>query len=289
LKRDVLHEDTVLGVRRASGGSWDYLLDADLRIAYVRLGTLRQSSIMDSDGANGTASELQDALTMLKRSGLEGLVLDLRDCPRGLIGQATYVAGTFLPLDTAIATVRYRQPRTPERYASHGGGFTQLPLVVLVGPDTSGAGELIACALQDNHRAPVIGQRTRGKDTIQPADNSTNSILIGETNHGLRLSTGLFTRPSGKNLGRLADSKPWDDWGVQPDEGFEVPLTPDVRRQIRRWQLAYNLRPADSREILPLDDLANDPVLLTGLKEIRRRIRGQAKAEPKAASLGAAR
>jgi carboxyl-terminal processing protease len=156
-----------------------------------------------------------------------------------------------------------------------------MPLVALVGPDTSGAGELIACALQDNRRAPIIGQRTRGKDTMQPADNSAPDILIRDTNHGLRLSTGQFLRPSGKNLGRMTDSKLWDAWGVQPDAGCEVLLTPDLRRQLRRWRLAHDLRPPQSRDALPLDDLSNDPVLSAGLKELRRLIREQHKEESK--------
>src|SRR5262249_36870198 len=159
----------------------------------------------------------------------------------GLIDQASLIAGMFLPADAPIARVRYRGNRPEESHDGHGGSFIRLPLVVLIGPDTSGAGELIACALQDNHRAPLIGPRPRGTDPVHPAASASEKILLGETIHGLRLSTGQFFRPSGKNLGRLAESKPWDDWGVLPTPGLEVPLTADVRRQIRQWRLQQDL------------------------------------------------
>ncbi len=290
LERAVLHEDSLLGVRRTGrdwtpfARNWDYLLDADQRIAYARLATLRRSNTDNGDGPGGTAGELEEALVHLRRSGLSGLVLDLRDCPRGYIDEATGIAELFLPANLPLATVRYRPPEQPRTHTSHGGDFTRLPLVVLIGPDTSGAGELIACALQDHGRAPIFGQRTRGKDTIQPADNGNYKILIGDTNHGLRLSIGQFLRPSGKNLGRLWDSKPWDDWGVQPDEGRDVQMTADLRRQIRRWRLAQDLRPPQSRATLPLDDPANDPVLFAGLQEVRRLIREKGKQEAKPAA-----
>jgi carboxyl-terminal processing protease len=274
LYRKTLHEESLNGVRRSGRDAWDYILDPDQRIAYVRLGAITRPSTFDRETQTGTAGDLQEALLSTRRSGLSGLVLDLRDCPIGLIDQACSIVELFLPGGgTVIAKVRYRDEQNNHDYRGGGGKFVHLPMVVLVGPDTSGAGELIAAALQDHHRAPVVGQRTRGKDTVQPADDS-GKVMINDV-HGLRLSVGQFHRPSGKNLGRLSDSKPWDEWGVLPDEGFEVRLTSDVRRQIRQWRQVHDLRAPDSREVLPLDDWSNDPVLFTGLKELRRLIRAQ--------------
>jgi carboxyl-terminal processing protease len=276
LMRSSFREESVMGVRRFGEESWDFVLDGDRRIGFIRLGRLTKSPSFDRDATSSSALEVEEALLQMRRSGLSGLVLDLRDCPLGLIDQAVSIAGLFLPPDAPVAIVKYRS-RPDEQHESSGSAFTKLPLVVLIGPDTSGAGELIACALQDNGRAPLIGQRTRGKDTVQPADNDAGRLLLGASTHGLRLSTGQFIRPSGKNLGRLPDSKPWDEWGVQPTPGFEVPLTADVRRQIRQWRLRQDLRPAESRAALPLDDWSNDPVLYTGLKRLRELIRERAK------------
>ena len=97
------------------------------------------------------------------------------------------------------------------------------PLVVLVGPETSGGGEMVAAALQDYGRATVVGQRTLGKGNIQRADFPAH---LGDLR--LKHSTGYSLRPTGRNRHRFADSQPTDDWGVRPDMGFEAPLTADL-------------------------------------------------------------
>jgi carboxyl-terminal processing protease len=134
---------------------------------------------------------------------------------------------------------------------------TAVPMVVLIGPETSGGGELIAAALQDHNRAVVAGQRSRGKASIQ---RSPNLGLGGH--HALRLTVGYFYRPNGKNLHRHPDSKPSDPWGVSPDPDLEVRLSTQLRQQIRDWRLLQDLRPVGSRTALPLDDPESDPVLL---------------------------
>jgi hypothetical protein len=90
--------------------------------------------------------------------------------------------------------------------------------------------------------------------------------------HFLRLSSGFFIRPSGKNLHRFADSRPEDDWGVRPDPDLEVRTSLGLRRQIRLWRLLHDLRPPDSRAALPLDDVQKDPVLYAGWQDLVRRL-----------------
>src|SRR5581483_2443132 len=96
----------------------------------------------------------------------------------------------------------------------------------------------------------IAGRRTLGKGSIQRQVPITGDIE-------LKLTSGTIFRPSGKALHRFSESKPTDDWGVRPDLEFRV--STELDRQVREWHLLYALRPGPAREILALDDPANDP------------------------------
>jgi carboxyl-terminal processing protease len=239
LRRERFHPDTVLGVARHPDNSWDYWLDRRRGIAHVRIGPL----------AGGTASDLGEVLARLRDEGLRGLVLDLRWCPGGFIKEASGVAELFLG-PALVATVKQREGEDSYRSAGEGK-FLDFPVVVLINADTSGGGELIAAALQDHRRAKVAGQRSRGKASVQ------TSLSLEDI--GLKLTTGTFLRPSGKNLHRFPTSWPQDDWGVRPDAGLELRLSRALGRQLEQWWLLQSLRPGSSNEALPLDDPEADP------------------------------
>ncbi len=238
--------ELVLGVRREDSGAWDYWLDADRKIAHIRLGALE----------HGIADELTTVLTQLKEGQLRGLVLDLRWCPGGFLVEATRVAGLFLQ-DGVVARTRSKNRLSQweeQEYTAHGvADFLDVPLVVLVNGETSGGAELIAAALQDHQRAVVVGQRTLGKASIQTQE------PMPLPNTGLKLTNGSFFRPSGKALHRFADSKPGDDWGVRPRPEHDWPVSAEMSRQLKEWWLQLSLRPGDDNEALPLDDPENDP------------------------------
>jgi carboxyl-terminal processing protease len=184
---------------------------------------------------------------------MRGLVLDLRWCPGGFIKEATECAELFLGEKVIARTKERNQERV---FRSTGEPkFQDLPVVVLINGATSGGGELIAAALQDHGqpRICVAGQRSLGKGSIQ------TSVFLPGANLGMKVTSGTFLRPSGKNLHRFADSKPQDDWGVRPDAGLEFPISPALERQLRQWWLLQTLRPGPSREVLPLDDPEADP------------------------------
>jgi C-terminal processing protease CtpA/Prc len=243
LQRERFHPESVLGVARCDDNSWDYLADPHRHIAHVRLATL----------GRGTAEELREVLEGLQgRDCLRGLVLDLRWCPGGYLNEAVEVADLFLGKGT-VATVRSRD-REPTVYrASDVCGLRGFPVVVLVNGETSGGAELIAAALQDHKRAVVVGQRTLGKASVQ------TPLAVGLPGVSLKITSGTFVRPSGKNLHRFPDSKPGDDWGVCPDEGGEFRISADLARQLKQWWLLQSLRPGPSRERLEMDDPTADP------------------------------
>ena len=201
---------------------------------------------------------MADALGQLRNA--KGLILDLRWCPGGYLNPAAEVAATFLE-GGKIASVKYRLPdrQGPNEFNADGFGlrrnrFKDVPMVVLVNGDTSGGGELIAAALQDNERAKVAGQRTLGKASIQ-----TPVYLTNLPQYAFKLTAGTFIRPSGTSLQRYSASKSEEDWGVRPDKNFEIPLSHALSQRLKDWHAFYALRPPVSREALPLDDPETDP------------------------------
>ena len=141
----------VFGVLRLPGGKWDCLLDREHKIGYVRVGPIEY----------GADERLAEMLADLAQQGCRGLILDLRWCPGGFVNEGTRIAGLFLPAGATIARMKYRianEPgNRPDERAADGPKFADVPLVVLVGSETTGGGELIAAALQDSGRATVIG------------------------------------------------------------------------------------------------------------------------------------
>ncbi|HEX4592484.1 MAG TPA: S41 family peptidase, partial [Gemmataceae bacterium] len=256
------HTESVFGVRRKVDGSWDYMLDPAARIGYVRLGGIR----------NWSAVEFRDALFSLRSSGVRGLLLDLRWCPGGMLDEAIVIVRLFLPDELPRSKPVFWQcdkagGRIPTSKPLVGqlleGSVTDLPVLVLINSETSGGGELIAAALQDHGRAVVAGQRTVGKASIQKELEMRDRGP--EPRIPFKVTMSTFLRANGKNLQRFADSRWSDDWGVRPDDGRELPLTPEAGRRFKEWWTLQILRPPTDTEALPLDDPENDPQRLAAV------------------------
>ncbi len=232
--------ESVFGVTRRDDNSWNYWLDAERKIAHLRLGTL----------AEGTPDELSDILTALRQDGLRGLILDLRWCPGGALLGSVRTAELFLGEGT-IATVQYRNQPEDVYRSTNEGKDNDFPMVVLINGDSTGGAEMIAAALQDHHRAVLLGQRTHGKGNVQK--------LRGLGTIGLKVTSGTIVRPNGKTLHRFPDSKPDDAWGVHPDPGHEFRLSAEAGRALRKWWEEQTMRPGSSTQRLPLDDPLADP------------------------------
>lgn len=261
LNSDYERDTMILGYRPSGEGEWDYWVDYPHRIAMIRLGTIMTPP-----------NRIQEIIHQLKEDNLKGLILDLRDCPSGVPDYSADLAGLFLKDDALIAKTNHRNTGTDDairrvsrkeyRASKESKHCLELPLAVLIGPDTSGAAELIAAALQDYKRATVLGQRSRGKSTIQ--NNSQEESNPYRIFYSYRLTVGVFMRPSGKNLHRMPGATVGDDWGVRPD--IEVVLPAQMRRQVRAWWFEHDIRPADSLEPTKMDDIKNDPVLAAAVK-----------------------
>jgi C-terminal peptidase prc len=256
--------ESVFGVVRNAEGKWDCLLDRDAKIGYIRLGAVEQDC----------EKQVMEMLAELEKQGCKALIFDLRWCPGGYVTPGTNIASLFLKSGDVIAQVSVKRSPNgiaplPETYRANlpfAGKFTSVPMVVLVGSETTGGGELIAAALQDNGRCEVMGQRTAGRASIQ------QSTDVGFAQMQFKVTTGSTLRPNGKPRGRMPDSKPTDEWGIRPDPGLEVPVTPDVAAKVKSWAEEHALRPADSTTALPFDDPAKDPFRAAALAHLRKKL-----------------
>jgi carboxyl-terminal processing protease len=217
MARAEIQVQTVLGdLRKAdSPKEWDFFLDKENRLAYVRL---------VSTFSEKTASDLRRVLEQLQQEGMRGLVLDLRNNPGGLLSAAVDVADLFLTEGRVVST-RGRNEAEKVYNAREDGTLLMpphhYPMAVLINKYSASASEIVAAALQDHKRAVVVGERSYGKGSVQ---NIIDLKEPGNRNSALKLTTASYWRPNGKNIHRFPDSKESEEWGVKPDEGFEVVL-----------------------------------------------------------------
>jgi carboxyl-terminal processing protease len=143
---------------------------------------------------------------------LKGYILDLRLNPGGLLNQAISVSDAFLERGEVVST-RARNPNDIQRYDARPGDLTNgLPLIVLINGGSASASEIVAGALQDHHRATILGTTSFGKGSVQTI------VPLGE-NGSLRLTTALYYTPSGNSI---------QGKGIVPEIKVEQPLPPEL-------------------------------------------------------------
>jgi len=227
--RAIIRVDTVLGDRRRADGTWDFLLPGKPRLGYVRIVSFGER----------TAQEVKAALVQLTQQPLEGLILDLRSDPGGLLEQAVEVCRLFVE-PGAIVTIRGRNGVVRRAYeADAPGEFRGFPIAVLVNNYTASAAEIVAACLQDQGRAVIVGQRTFGKGSVQEI------IQLGEARGSIKLSTATYWRPSGRNIQRPRSDGDKDDWGVLPDKGYQVAVDDAEHEKWLQWRKARDSRSAN--------------------------------------------
>src|SRR5207253_1724485 len=150
-----------------------------------------------------TDDDLERALKALDKetAGLQGLVLDLRNDPGGLLTQAVRVADLFLESGLIVYTDGRLENQKQKYFARKPGTWSDFRMVVLVNGGTASASEIVAGALQDHKRALVLGTQTFGKGSVQ-------TILPLDDNSALRLTTARYYTPSGRSIQAL---------GIVPD------------------------------------------------------------------------
>lgn len=161
-----------------------------------------------------THEELREGLAELESDSgrpLTGIILDLRGNPGGVVESAVDIADGFLDEGLIVYTRSRYEPTRIEISAERGQWTNSLPLAILVNGGTASAAEVLTGALQDNHRATVIGTKTFGKGSIQ-------SVLALRNGAGMKLTTARYFTPSGRVI---------QDHGIEPDTIIEAEPGPD--------------------------------------------------------------
>ena len=169
--------------------------------AYVRIRAFQERTIHDLE-------RTLDDLMEEAGGSLEGLVLDVRDNPGGLLEQAVKVSDVWLSEGLVVYTKGRIDSQLQEFRAHSHGTESSYPLVVLVNEGTASASEIVAGALQDHNRALVIGLKTFGKGSVQ-------TVYPLEGGAGLRLTTALYYTPGGRSIQEV---------GISPDIIVKTPL-----------------------------------------------------------------
>ena len=171
------------------------------KIAYVRI----------SDFQENTPQDLRQALERLKVHGMEGLILDLRRNPGGLLEVAVDVASLFLKPGLEVVSTRGRREDQNLNFVSEAEyPYLGFPMAVLVDGGSASASEIVAGALQDHNRATLLGTQTYGKGSVQ-------TVIPLKDGSALRLTTSRYFTPAGRGI---------SDQGILPDM-----ITEDISRK----------------------------------------------------------
>jgi carboxyl-terminal processing protease len=184
--------------RRGTKGSLDFKLVRDV----IPLDSVRSLELKPGYGylwitnfRENTTHEVMDALDKLKSKNpsFKGLILDLRDNPGGLLDQAVNVADIFLKSGT-IVSIRGRNEKQNETYSAHSDiGDENYPIVLLINGGSASASEIVAGALQDNHRALLLGTTSFGKGSVQ-------TVKPLRDGFALKYTIARYYTPSGKSI-----------------------------------------------------------------------------------------
>jgi carboxyl-terminal processing protease len=226
---------------------------------YVRIRAFQERSIDDLDRALAEIDAEAGA-------PLDGLVIDLRDNPGGLLDQAVQIADTWLD-DGLIVYTQGRSESQVHEYRAHAAGTApDYPITVLVNGGSASASEIVAGALQDQRRSLIVGQPTFGKGSVQ-------TVFPLEGDHGLRLTTALYYTPAGRSIQEV---------GITPDiliEPQERVARVDERQRIRESDLEGHFKQSDADpdesaeqsddEAETTDEEAPDPQLNRALEVLK--------------------
>jgi carboxyl-terminal processing protease len=184
---------------------WEYLIDPEHRIGYIRIFSFERHTTEQLDAA---------VRELLARHRMRALILDIRDNPGGLLPIVAEMANCFLS-SGLIVSIKGRNKRETPYMADDKWTYPNFPLAILVNGGSASASEILAGALQDHRRAVLIGERTFGKGSVQEMFAVQTK---GGTRGQLKLTTSYYYLPQGERIHEI---------GVEPD--IRVELTPAER------------------------------------------------------------
>jgi len=237
LTRDRIEVASVKGWKRSGAGehAWDWMLDKEAKIGYVRLAQFTET----------TSSELERAVAQLRAEGARGLVLDLRFNPGGLLDQAIRVSQLFVDKGVIVMTRGSTQRLDTAGRGDGSALLGAMPVVVLVNRGSASASEIVSGALQyygnrGDIKTVVLGQRSYGKGSVQQVLNLQGGRAM------MKLTSQYYLLPDQRVIHRKPGSTAW---GVDPN------LTVEMLPQ----QIADGLTLRKNADVLPGDKDGADP------------------------------
>jgi carboxyl-terminal processing protease len=252
--------------------TWDWYIDPKLGIGYVRLTSFNEDSFADF---------MKAVDAMRAQRTLQGLVLDLRGNPGGLLTSATDFCNLWIPDGVLVSTENRLGETTSARMAEpNKAALKDLPVVVLVNQSSASASEILSGCLQAYDKAVVVGERSFGKGSVQ----EVTPLRDRSREAAVKVTTQHYVLPpeDGKNKGRQVHKSPGSsDWGVLPD--LRVKMTPDQLEKLAELRSTVDTLPVAGKE--PSDPRKDpdeilvtgaDPQLETALLALRARLVGSA-------------
>ncbi len=184
------------------------------KIAYLRITEFNED----------LPESLDEKLSELRKKGMEGLILDLRNNPGGLLTTAVEVAGRFLGKDKLVVYTKGRLEDRKDYKTDYDGAVCNVPMVVLINDGTASASEILAGALQYYKRALVVGEKSFGKGVVQ-------QLFPLPDGSAVKITTERYYLPNGKCI---------DKEGITPDVKVEYKfvLSPDEFLDLLRGQMS---------------------------------------------------
>lgn len=228
-----------LTIMRRGRENKDEIIDLEIIREIIRLVTVKSNIIDDNIGYINLTSfdeltygDFKRDLKKLENAGVDGLILDLRNNPGGLLDACAKIADEFLDEGVIV----YTETKTGERsYYRSNKAHTKLPMVLLVNEGSASASEILAGAIKDYGRGELIGTTTFGKGIVQ-------NIKQLEDGSGLKLTVSEYFTPNGINIHKV---------GIEPDIAVELP---------------------ENIEVIGIDNIKEDSQLQKALEVIKLKI-----------------
>ncbi len=214
-------------------------LELTIERAIIEVPTVKDMSVLENDIGylritqfnENTAGKLKKELNKLKSKGLEGIIIDVRNNPGGVLKSAVTCADYFLPPNKLIVSVKGRKDEPEETYhSSQPDKMSGIPVSILVNNGTASAAEILAGCLKDHNRAVLVGAKTFGKGSVQ------NIIRLSDKS-ALRLTTAKYHTPSDLQI---------HNNGIEPE--IKMELTEEEKKELYKFQRKIAPEEGDERE-----------------------------------------
>lgn len=235
ITRGVVNVPTVRGWARTEEWKWDYVIDPEAKIGYVR--------ILGFEG--NTAEQFHQILKdLLYRQQIRGLIIDVRDNPGGLLDVVVTIANRFIS-EGVIVTTKGRDAPEHVYRATQDGTYPDIPAAIIVNGGSASASEILAGSLKDHNRATVVGEKTFGKGSVQ-------TVHEVENNNGrIKLTTAYYYLPNGERI---------HGKGIMPHHVIEM-TSSERARMLESWMAVYSAGeyPATTRSATTATTSGPDP------------------------------